>query len=457
MSKLTFGRRIIYTDTPTITDQNVVAVLRKALGTHMANSYEINYLYNYYKGKQPILERVKVIRPEINNKSVENRANEIVSFKVGYLTGEPIQYIGRGADDAVSDKINTLNETMFGNDKAAQDKELAEWFFICGVSYRMVLPGNSDDLFNIYTLDPRQTFVVYHSGLGNYPVMGVKYVTLETGENVYSVYTDSMYYEIAADRVRVATAHVLQSIPIIEYPANMARLGAFEIVLTKLDALNLLESNRLDGVDQFIQSFLVFENCNISIDQFEALKELGAIKVSGEPGMPATVKPIVSELNQTQTQVLVDYIYQSVLTICGMPNRNATSGSTSDTGSAVILRAGWSDTEARARDTELIFKKSEKQFLKIVLRILRDLIALDLKMKDIDIKFTRRATDNILTKSQSLQNLLEAGVHPLEAIATSGLFNDATDVYKKSAAYLEKWLVKPAVVTPGNNKPNPTE
>ena len=44
--------------------------------------------------------------------------------------------------------INRLNEYVFAEDKAAKDKELADWFHICGTSYRMVLPdapGEEDE------------------------------------------------------------------------------------------------------------------------------------------------------------------------------------------------------------------------------------------------------------------------------------------------------------------------
>ena len=68
--KALFGRRVIYTDFPEITADNVVAFLRNAFPAHVANRTEINYLYNYYKGKQPILERIKEVRPEICNKVV---------------------------------------------------------------------------------------------------------------------------------------------------------------------------------------------------------------------------------------------------------------------------------------------------------------------------------------------------------------------------------------------------
>lgn len=84
------GRRVIKTSVTEITQENVTDVLRKALATHELNRSEIDYLWKYYRGDQPIRHRVKDVRPEICNKIVENRANEIVSFKVGYLCGEPI-------------------------------------------------------------------------------------------------------------------------------------------------------------------------------------------------------------------------------------------------------------------------------------------------------------------------------------------------------------------------------
>ena len=104
------GRRVIKTSVKEITTDNVVEVLFKALGTHELNRSEIDYLWNYYKGEQPIRHRVKDVRPEICNKIVENRANEIVSFKVGYLCGEPIQYVSRNGGEEIVKQINVLNQ-----------------------------------------------------------------------------------------------------------------------------------------------------------------------------------------------------------------------------------------------------------------------------------------------------------------------------------------------------------
>ena len=159
-----YGRRIILSDADMITDNNVLYELQQALNVHIVNCSQIEYLWRYYRGDQPILERTKDVRPEICNRIVENRANEIVSFKVGYLCGEPIQYVGRTSGEIVSRGISDLNEMMLCESKAALDKELVEWQMICGTAYRLVLPNNTFDgnesPFKLYTLDPRDTFVV---------------------------------------------------------------------------------------------------------------------------------------------------------------------------------------------------------------------------------------------------------------------------------------------------------
>lgn len=432
-----YGRRVIYTDCSEITEKNLLSVLEKALSTHGKNRGEIQYLYDYYKGKQPIRNRTKEIRPEINNKIVVNRANEIVSFKVSYLMGEPVQYVSRSKDD-ISENLNRLNEYVFAEDKAAKDTELAKWFTICGTAYRMVLPDKlkeeDESPFEIFTLDPRYSFVVYHSGLGNKPMMGVKTVLLEDNTELHSIYTKNMYFEVKDGVITKKEKHSLGTIPIIEYPANPERLGAFEIVIGLLDAINETASNRLDGVEQFIQALLILKGVDIDSEEFKTLKENGGLKVPLE----GDAYYLIQELNQTQTQTLVDDMYDTVLTICGMPNRNGGS-STSDTGSAVIMRDGWTNAESRAKDTETMFKMSEKQFLRIAIQFSNTLRNMDLKLSAIDIRFTRRNYENIQVKSQVLTTMLNNDkIHPRLAFAHSGLFVDPELAYTQSVEYAKE-------------------
>lgn len=441
------GREVITHDEVEITDDNVLEILDKVYSTHIKNRGEIQYLWDYYRGKQPILSREKKVRPEICNRIVENRANEIVSFKVGYLCGEPIQYIGRNGSESISKAISELNEMMFSENKATQDKKVVEWQAICGTAYRLVLPdkrgGEDDAPFEMYTLDPRDTFVAYSNEVGNKPILAVKYCVTDKNDFIASLYSPTHFWKIKNRKIEESKDHPLGIIPIIEYPANTARLGAFEIVLDLLDEINNIASNRMDGIEQFVQAFIKFINCEITKEEYLEFIELGAIKVKSTEGQSADVDMVSNELNQTQTQIAKDDAHTAVIEITGMPNRNGGS-STSDTGQAVVLRDGWTLAESRAKDSELMFKESEQQTLKLILRIIRDTRGLSselyaLRLKDIALQFTRRNYENIQSKAQVLTTMLgQNKIHPRLAFAHCGLFTDPEDAYRVSDAYYQE-------------------
>ena len=432
-----FGRTQIFTDAEEITTENVLSVLESASRVHQQNVDQIEYLWNYYKGKQPILERIKEIRPEINNMIVENRAKEIVDFKVGYLVGEPIQYVGRG--DADTERINLLNDMMLLQDKESQDGDLATWQMICGTSYRGVFPGEEGEIFNSYSIDPRQAFVVYSSGIDKSPVLG-GYLVVDSENNThYTLYTKDLRFRILnLDTIEEVSPHFIGRIPIIEYPANSARLGAFEPVLTLLDAINTVDSNRVDGIEQFIQSLIVCINCEFSEGTTAgSIMQQGMVKLRSIDGMTQDIKILSEQLNQSETEIAKSDMYNAVLTICMMPNRNGGS-STSDTGIAVIYRDGWEAAESSAKKQETIWKKSERQFLRVVQSICDTVGGLSFNAGEIDIKFTRRNYENIQSKAQVLTQMLDnAKIDPKLAFIYSNMFPDPEEAYKMSLPYIK--------------------
>lgn len=429
-----FGRREIFTDEQNITAENVVDVLMKAVTVHDQNRSEIDYLWQYYKGNTPILQKKKEVRPSINHKITVNRAYEIVAFKRGYGFGEPIQYIRRGQDESLTDDVDRLNGYMFVARKHSQDNKLAEWLYVCGLGMRMALPGpDTDEPFVIHNLDPRDSFVVKYNGLGTPVVMGVKFIQRENGQRVYSIYTKDWYFEVENGILSRSEKHVLGDVPIYEYPAN-ARLGAFEVVLPLLDAINEIESNRLDDVQQYVNSFLAL--LGGTIDD-ETAKKLDEHKMLCLPeGVDA--KYLSAAMQQSDIQVMADSLYEYVLTIVGMPNRNGGS-STSDTGTAVVFRDGWSSAESHMKSVEEEYKDADQRFLKMILRILKDTVGTNLKLWDVVPKFSRRNYDNLQTKTQVLTSMLSnPKIHPRLAFVHCGLFLDPESAYLESKVYWEE-------------------
>lgn len=199
-----------------------------------------------------------------------------------------------------------------------------------------------------------------------------------------------------------------------------------EVCVDLLDSYNLCLSDRLDGVEQFIQALMVFEGVDISREDFLELKDLGAIKLPpAMEGRSSRVYYLSEQLDQGQTQTLVDNIKQTILEIVGMLSQGSANTSDSSNNGAMIINNGWWHAESRALETGGYWKKSETEFLKIILKICQEANALsDLKVSDVEPKLGRHSYQDLLTKSQTFTTLMSTGVPPIQAYKYSGLDSD---------------------------------
>jgi SPP1 family phage portal protein len=433
-----YGREQIFTDETEITRENVLKVIANVGTIHTKNAMQITRLYDYYKGKQGIYERIKEIRPEICNKIVENWANAIVSFKVGYLCGSPIQYVSGKSGKDLTKSIDTLNDLMDSRGKSSIDKDLIEWQMIAGTSYRALFSDESE-IVSMFSVDPRNAFVIYSNDIKKQPLAGV-YVTekKEKARNFteYTVYTPTKIFVVKNKRVS-EEQNSLNAIPIMEYPANNARLSVIEIVIDLLDAINEIDSNRLDGIEQFIQSLLVLYNADLDEGETgNTIREKGLIKLKSIGECKGDIKILSEQLDQSQTQTLKNDILQRIREIVGLPSQgDGTTGDSSNNG-AMILKGGWENAETRARESEVMFKRSELPFLKLLFTILKTKGVVDLELSDVDIRFTRRNYENIQVKSQVLTTMLNnEKIHPKLAYESCGMFIDPEEAYNVSMEY----------------------
>ena len=459
------GRQKITIGYSEVNDTNIVDVLLQTFPIFQSNALDIEYLFNYYKGNQPIINKQKKVRPEINNIVVENHANSIVQFKVGYLLEKPVQYVAR-KDATDNESMYALNDYLEIVSKESKDRQIAHDQAICGTAYRLALPnryyevGGDESPFRVATVYPASAYVVYSTLVENEPLLGVVVYKKRIENNdhyILQAYSNTMYweYDITSRALIDRKSHAYGYVPLIEYPYSDERVGAFEVVIPLLDAINKVQSNRLDGIEQFIQALLVFKNSDIDKEDLKSLLELGAIKIADTGDLKANIEYLTQELNQEQTQVLKNDLLDVVYHIVGMPSRQKSGGG--DTGTAIIYRNGWEEADSKIQDVELMFKESEKQFLKIILSYTRTLTlgTNKLRLSDIEIKFTRRNFENTYQKTQILTMMLQSGkIAPRLAFVACGIFQDPESAYAESEEYIKKQKAnQPTPPVP----PNPPE
>ena len=469
------GRRQIYTDKTVIDRTNILEVLDDAFALHEQNRAEMIYLFEYIKGKQPILSREKQIRSEINEKIVDNMASEILEFKLGYEFGSPITYVQRARKDIKSRKalfrfisklftsketqkedmrVSALNEMMVEESKAAKDLQLAKDVKTCGVGYRLILPKRFKtgiSVFDLLVLNPMNTFVVYSNDAYREPVLGVTYFPHKDGSISFGCYTRNSYFKIERgivknfDQAFIELPNTMGEIPIVEYRNDYDRMGCFERVIPLMNALNTVDSDRVNDIAQHVQNLLWGDNVAIDEEQYKKLRAEGMIVTTSEQGRQSTLKYLESVLNQSENQTLVDYIKQQILDITNTPSRSELSGGS--TGSATNMSTGWMAAETDAKEKEQIWAASERRETRIILKILKtsdevDADIAELNLSDIEIRFSRSRTYDLATKCNSLATLIHIGIDPLRAIETVGLFTDPQQVTLDSAERIDRILFK---------------
>jgi SPP1 family phage portal protein len=429
-----YGRKIAYTDVETITQDNIVKVIGQCIGAFYFNKMAIEYLWNYYKGDQPIRYRVKISNEDIINKICENHSYEWVQFKVAQTYGEPVQYISRKDDDETNNAVDELNDYLVDANKQEKDIEAGEWQSATGTSFKAVQFANGDIPFRIVAPSPMNTFIIYNRSTRE-PILAVQELKDIEGNWYKQCYTDSNECKIVNSSVQDWKVHAFGSIPIVEYPNNPSRLSDIELVIDIMDAVNNMQSNRMDGIEQFVQAWIKFVNCEIDEEEFKKMKINHALVVKSiNKDNKSDVDVMTQELNQTQCQVAKEDLIDNALSILAIPNKQSNTGG--DTQGAVQLRNGWDFSKSRAKLKDPLVKSAEKRLAKLVLNVIRikdhDL---GLSMRDFEVQINHSPQDNMYTKAQTLYQLLQAGIHPLVAVKTVGLWGDAEKTYMLSKPY----------------------
>jgi hypothetical protein len=362
-------------------------------------------------------------------------------------------------DEAITEKVKTLNEYLFRSGKQNVDNKIVDWFHTVGKGDLFVRSNDDPEVpFVAEVLDPRSAFVAKSLAPGNRPVYG-GYAVRVRDSVIISVWDDSHVITLEgvktgeyptpqplitfeATKVLSIEPNPLKRIPIIEYYYNSVEMAAFEAALPLIDATSALQSDRLDGVDQAIQSLLVFYNCELEVENGNdidptTVRKDGALFLKSIGDNKADLKEIVTNLDQSQTQVFIDNLREQILSISSMPFAKDSGYHSAATGSAALIQNGWYQADTAARNTEDLFIESNTQFDDIILHILREKKLLDLKTTDVRLQFANNETVNVQAKAQAFNTLLASGMHPQLAAQKSGISNDPVADIQMSEPYLK--------------------
>ena len=486
----TFGRKTIYANytenqllsgTQEERDNRVLDIIENSIQIHDRNNIETRYLQNYLYGDQDIKTKTKLTRQDINNINVENWAYACMDWKKAFLLGKPIQYAP--LDDKANGEITSLNKYSVFEDKDEKDQELYESLFTVGRAFRFVKPSkiteDDETPYNLINADVENTEVVYsssieHEQLLSYIKTSNKYIIQEvnpdTGkpENVeknydeYTVYTKDMVYTInnKSDSYVIIDRKplILKTHLITEYYFNKKRISLLEIVKDILNDINKVENLDLDDIESFVNAIMVFTNAEVNKEGMEKIKEYGAVSIKSTDQKKASVELLQSRLKSLDTQIYYLRKITALHNILSIPlASNNGDVSNAETGKGMLVGQGFTSASVRIENEEKSFKKCDRNSLKVILKICKESRGSkikNLKVSDIDIKFSRDLSDNLLTKTTALLNLATAQIPPEIRNATVGLFSDPVAVTKLQEKYIKEQREIQQEIKKRNNNEN---
>ena len=450
-----------------------IPVLPENLSMAEIEPYLPTILSNFYANKQHVQNNWKVFENQhqisqkirrydddsaINNVVSTPYLYEMVCFKSGYAFGNAKEYVQTEQDQ--SNELQFLNRYSRDANEKEIDKNVAVYNYATGAGYYFIEP-RSDEFdaefeapYVIYSKKPDTCAKIYSSYNGEPELFDILVTEIDDSHTVVSIYLPNEYREYESSNgfltltERPEKRHaraVYKMLPLVEKYANESRIGIVEIGQSLQDAIDQLNSNQLDNVEDLVNELLIFMNTALGKNQDEEAEFLRNAKANGvivlndrNPEIKADVKTITQKLDYNGIITIINNMKRDLFDSCGVPIPSSEQSSGGSKTGAVEKGNGYDNAYNRILDDYNSFEKADREVLKRKLFICKNFSnskVNDLYASDIDIRYNPNMTDNMLTKSQSYVNFVTNGVPPVIAARWCRLPGDAITIAQQIEEY----------------------
>ena len=422
--------------------------------------------YDKYCLNHPILSKV---RPhddtDINNVVLVPDLKAMVDWKTGYTFGNPIKYAQSKTNE--TDDINYLNKYIRNVCQRAIDKEVGKWAYATGVGYYFVEPKSEN-----FDINNEAPYVIYHKAsdscvkvyssfgacLALFDVLYTTYTKMVDGHEkeiqVLDIYFPQTLYTyettFPSNKWKLANTQsrgMSKPLPLVEKRSNTDGIGIVAMGETLQNAVDKLLSNGLDNVEDIVNEIFVYKNVNLGktpqeqAKNHQAMKKSGAVVLNGgSKDNPPDLDTISTKLTLSEVRELFALIDAKFHSSLGVPMEMSSTNSGGTTKSGSEVANGYDNAYNRALDDINTFIVADTELLTKIMWICKNTKGNkinNLAPSEIEIKYSLNLTDNILTKTQSYMNLINAGVPHTIALRLCKLSNDPEAEGKIIEDYIE--------------------
>ena len=391
----------------------------------MNDRVKLKHKFDYYNGKQKILNKTYSDPSKPCNRVVTNYCRSIVSNFAGFNLGIPATY-------QVDDNVQYF---LRYNDYIQKDTELLTQGLVFGVAYEL-LYIDSDGETRFENISPLYGFDIYSSDLSDDDMSA--FVRIYTEDNV-DITQSNTYMVVVYTKDKITTyktagefgslefvsevPHSFGQVPVVAFNLNPEREGIFEQIIPLQDSYNEVLSAQLDELGMLVDSFLVLKGISAEKEDIQDMKTNRVLLMDAD----SSAEFLVKNVNNSQIIEILTEIKKRIIEISTCPNFSDENFATTS-GIALQYRL------TGFRNTSLAFMAQFEKALRRRIELFGwiEQIKGD-KVTDFKITFTNNLPTNTLEISQ-IVNQLRGLVSDETLLSQIPFVDDAKEELKKAQA-----------------------
>ena len=391
----------------------------------MNDRVKLQRKYDYYNGKQKILNKTYSDPSKPCNRVVTNYCRSIVSNFAGFNLGIPATY-------QVDDNVQYF---LRYNDYIQKDTELLTQGLIFGVAYEL-LYIDSDGETRFENISPLYGFDIYSSDLSDDDMSA--FVRIYTEDNV-DITQSNTYMVVVYTKDKIITyktvgefgslefvsevPHSFGQVPVVAFNLNPEREGIFEQIIPLQDSYNEVLSAQLDELGMLVDSFLILKGVSAEKEDIQDMKTNRVLLMDAD----SSAEFLVKNVNNSQIIEILTEIKKRIIEISTCPDFSAENFATTS-GIALQYRL------TGFRNTSLAFMSQFEKALRRRIELFGwiEQIKGD-KVTDFKITFTNNLPTNTLEIAQ-IVNQLRGLVSDETLLSQIPFVDDAEEELKKAQA-----------------------
>lgn len=387
-------------------------LLHSCVAEHEGELNRLCMLRDYYDGRHPICARSRMSGLP-NNALVHGFPRYICTMTSGYLIGGPIGYSSGEQEDG----IRSMQEAFARCAIDSVDSELAQDAAIFGKGVELVYAGENGMPRSV-ALKPSEAFVVYADTVDMSPQLGIRCMQTMRADGEadgwrFEVYTGELILTYAMKKPgregfaapAKVKRHFFGRVPMVEYWNSKDEKGDFECAISLIDAYDLLQSDRLNDKQQFVDALLVLYGCTLETDELGRSpgRQLREDKAIALPDGDARAEWLCKQLNEADTEVLKNALNSDIHKMCMVPDM--TDVNFAGNSSGVAMRYKLLGLEQLTHIKERWFREALRERVRLYAAYMELMGMPALDAEKVEFQFTRSLPVNELEVAQTVKEL----------------------------------------------------